>query len=452
MARGRKGILIQANNGPVIGYDETGLRMRLSDETIQQISDRLPDRASAQSTPIDPRILGDIDAWNVVQQGDWLCFDAKLPSYPETRRFRRHAKRPGIFAEPPGVLLGLFSVGGPSRCDLIDAPLQHPAHIITADDDIGAVGMGGIEDAPALGVPAPVRHATLDTLTADALVGLRRAAGGASPVIYTRCETDSSPTIDAFSNGQALRNLDQAMGNFVQAARALGVAAKALPIAIDYCAEDVLSDADSYLSGMHHLLDVITDIAAKHGLHQPHFLLPFPASPARHAAHASLSVISGTHRVIYTGPQSQFPVDRFGRATPESLSQHAQLNAQILQAHLLGDDWHCPRLLLAEKVDAKVIRVITDAKSPLVLAQPATKAGLELRAKGKKLSISKLAIAAQDPFALEITLKAAVPPGTTLRYGETSAAGVRDSFALDTATGVTLHRWALPAQLEVTGC
>lgn len=450
MARGRKGILIQAGNGPVIGYDETGLRMRLSNETVREIADRLPSPEARRR--LNPMILGDVDAWNVEQTGDWLCFDAKLPSYSETRRFRKHVTRPGIIAEPPGRLLGLFSVGGPMRCDHIDATLAHPAHIVTTDDDIGAVGMGGLEDGETGSGATPVRHATLDTLTADAFVGIRRAAGGASPVIYTRCETDSSTSIAAFCAGPALRNFDRALGNFCAAAASFGVPAKLLPITVDYSAEDVLSTGSEYLSGLHELLDAITGLAAKHNLSQPTFLLPFPAHAAHHKAHFAFSIISGTHKVIYSGPASQFARDPFLRPTPEGLHQHAQLNARILQELMSGQGWHCPRLLLAERSGEKTIRVTTDATSPLVIAQSATKSGIALRANGKSVAYASLKIAKDDPQAFDITLKAAVPTAVTLIYGEKTALGLRDSFEGTSFEGRPLHRWALPAELDVTGC
>ena len=182
------GILIEARNGPVIAYDATGLRLRLSDSVIADIAARL----APAGTDVPASVLGDIDAWGVSRRGDTYVFDAKLPSYPFPRRFRRHVEGTGIFAAPPGALTGLFGLGGHRAAVHRVVPLAHPAHVVTADDDIGAVGMGGQGAAPATDRLHPVRAATTLAATADALVGLRADAGRALPLVVVRTETDGS--------------------------------------------------------------------------------------------------------------------------------------------------------------------------------------------------------------------------------------------------------------------
>ena len=81
--------LIAAENGPVIEADDTGLVLRLSDRVIRDIARRIglpaaaPDPvpappSSAAPERLDAALLGDIDAWNLQREGDWLRFVAQI--------------------------------------------------------------------------------------------------------------------------------------------------------------------------------------------------------------------------------------------------------------------------------------------------------------------------------------------------------------------------------------
>ena len=117
--------LIAAENGPVIEADDTGLVLRLSDRVIRDIARRIglpaapeaaPEAAPVQPTSatvqwLDAALLGDIDAWDLQREGEWLRFLAHRPGPQGARRYRRHASGGGIIAETPGPVLGLLSLG-----------------------------------------------------------------------------------------------------------------------------------------------------------------------------------------------------------------------------------------------------------------------------------------------------------------------------------------------------
>ena len=115
----KRGVLLRAKNGDVIGFDDTGLRMNLSDSVIADIHRRLP--VGQGDAAIDPAVLGDVDAWNLRQRGDWYVFSANLPGAQGPRQFRRAVKAevdasaPDIIADTAGAVYGLLALGGTRR-------------------------------------------------------------------------------------------------------------------------------------------------------------------------------------------------------------------------------------------------------------------------------------------------------------------------------------------------
>ena len=104
-----RGVLISADNGDVIAFDETGLILRLSDSVVDDLRTRLGSVSAA-----DPaEILGDIDAWDLRREGDWYRFTARLDDL--ARGYQRRVDGGDIIAAAPGPLYGLLSVGGARR-------------------------------------------------------------------------------------------------------------------------------------------------------------------------------------------------------------------------------------------------------------------------------------------------------------------------------------------------
>ncbi|NHX22046.1 hypothetical protein, partial [Escherichia coli] len=89
---------------------------------------------------------------------------------------------------------------------------------VSADDDIGAVGMAGVEPAPETDLLHPLREATQDALVADALLAMRQAQGQSLPLIVARAETESAHRAQDLASGLALDNLKTAIHNFTAAA------------------------------------------------------------------------------------------------------------------------------------------------------------------------------------------------------------------------------------------
>ena len=77
-----QGVIIRAENGDVIRYDETGLILRLSDKVIADIAARLkltPQAVTAAPVDAIPDLPDGIDLWSPRRIGDWLHFQANLP-------------------------------------------------------------------------------------------------------------------------------------------------------------------------------------------------------------------------------------------------------------------------------------------------------------------------------------------------------------------------------------
>ena len=105
------GVIIRAENGDVIRYDETGLILRLSDQVIADIAARL-DLKPTGLAPAEaevPDLPEDIDLWAARRVGDWVHFQANLPGADmcaglsaACRRRRDHCRGAGAIAGDPG--------------------------------------------------------------------------------------------------------------------------------------------------------------------------------------------------------------------------------------------------------------------------------------------------------------------------------------------------------------
>lgn len=136
--------LIAAENGPVIEADDTGLVLRLSDRVIRDIARRIGLPAAPEAAPeaapalpasatvqrLDAALLGDIDAWDLQREGEWLRFLAHRPGPQGARRYRRHASGGGIIAETPGPVLGLLSLGAGRRMTTFGGTPDFPHHVM----------------------------------------------------------------------------------------------------------------------------------------------------------------------------------------------------------------------------------------------------------------------------------------------------------------------------------
>ena len=453
------GVLIRAENGDVVTFDSTGLTLRLSDTVLEDLRHRL---GPVWLDPADH--LGDLDAWNLRRQGDWLHFTALLDQGGVARAYQRAAGG-DIIAAAPGPLHALLSIGGPRRAGFTDGPAAFRHNILAPADDIGAVGAEGTAEV----VPCPglqhIPHRSRDALTADILLGWRRDALRGLPLFLVRSETDTSASLAALAQGLAWRNFLSALDSLCAAAAALGKRAQVLAVSLDFSLEDQVSDPATYAADLRALMRQIERAMGQRGLHRPHFLMTFESGTQAMTAHPSmmgqweLAWSHGPHSLTFTSPGYMFDQTRFGRPTESARLRMAEMDAHALVALTNRQEWLCPLFLLAEYQD-NALRVTARAMGDLVLdpaltADPAC--GFALT--GSTARITSVRVAEDDRQALILTCDAP-PVGATLHYAHAAPGpspdarpanrgAVRDTWEAASQTGLALRRWALPAVLPV---
>jgi hypothetical protein len=188
------GVVVRAPNGDVIRYDPSGLVMRLSDRVIADIALRLDARpeGGTPGPPVDEDALGDVDAWNIRAEGDWLRFTARLAGRQGVRGFRRHVTGGTILGDAPGPVMAVLGLGGPSAALATPGRPAYPHHVVAPADDIGAVGMAGIEAAPETDRLEGLRECTHEALVAETLLDWRLEAFAPLPLFVVRAETEAA--------------------------------------------------------------------------------------------------------------------------------------------------------------------------------------------------------------------------------------------------------------------
>ena len=465
------GVVVRAKNGDVIRYDPTGLVMRLSDKVIEDIALRMnPATADAPSSPSAPTApaatpsptvpdgaLEGIDAWNVTADGDWLRFTARMPGAQGTRGFRRLRDGGAVLSDTPGPIWGILGLGGPRAALATPGAPAFPHHIVAPEDDIGAVGMGGIEPAPATDRLEPLREVTHEALVAQTLLHECRTDYAPLPLVVTRAETDSSASAQELSTGMAVQNLLQAAQNLAAAAATMGKKAKLLAVCLDYALEDVTGDPIAYRDGMLATMRAVEDGLWALGFDKPLFIARFENGLSAERANAvlngqwELSWNHGDHKLIYAAPAYMFAHDAYDRPTEAARAHMATMTAAAIRE---GTAWRCPTLFLAERVggDPSTLRVTAQAALPLRLAGGDTPHGFTLIGETGGATITSVTIDPDDPLALLLTCDRP-PDGDDLRLGYAVGvpAGLSDEWAVTAEDGTVLHRCALPAILPVHG-
>lgn len=454
------GVVLRARNGDVIRYDPSGLVLRLSDKVVDDLAMRLPGLGPAQppAAPSDEAadLPEGIDAWDARAQGDWITFTARLPGDQGVRRFRKHRDGGDIIAESNGPILGILGLGGARAALANRVPPRFPHHITAPADDIGAVGHGGVETAKASDRLEHLREMTLEALVAQTVLDWRLADYGPLPLFFTRVETDSSVTAADLACGKAVENLLIAAQNLHDAAALMGKKAKVVAVTLDFALEDHSDTARAYRDGMLAVMDAVSDGLWALGFDRPLFVARFESALPDVAPQAALdgqwelSWSHGDHRLLYAAPAYMFARDAYDRPTDAARQQQAEMTASAIAE---AATWKCPTLHLAE-LEGTTIRVATRAAGPLLLDEKALKRGhgFAVLGDGNLPQITGMSIAPDDPQTLLITLSEA-PEQSDLRlsYATDGPGALRDDWHLDSSTGARLHRWALPANLPVTG-
>jgi hypothetical protein len=464
-----EGVVIRAENGDVIRYDETGLILRLSDKVIADIAARLdlqPQAVSvAEALPL-PDLPQEVDLWAPRREGDWVFFNANLPGADGPRGYRRHVSGGAILAEARGPLLAVLGIGG-ARAGLgSPGPARFPWHVLAPADDIGAVGQGGEGEAAATAELEPLRDLTVEALIADELLARRRAESRSLPLIMARTETDTAASSHDLGTGLAVANLDQSCANLQAAAARLGVGAQVLAVVLDYALEDLSGDPVAYRDGMIALMERITRGMAKHGLARPIFLAAFDCGTQGVTkgpgleGQWELSWNHGDHRLVFAAPSYAFQIDDTGRLTDTGRREKALLLTESLLAVHGGGKWLCPTIQLAEQAGTD-IRLVCAAQESLVIdasdpfgAGPL--AGFALEGVTNGAVITGVEIDKADARVVVLRCSDRPEGEVFVTYAHASEPGAgpypANRGALRGAFGDgALHRWALPARLRLTG-
>jgi hypothetical protein len=471
----KRGVLLRVQNGDVIGFDETGLRMNLADSVIADIKSRLGGELNAHR--VDARVLGDINAWDVREIDGWYLFHAHLPGSQNIGQFRRRVQStgdhaPNIIADPSAALFGLLALGGARRGMSSDTPIHYPYHLLGPGDDMGATGSAGTLSVTENDTLERLNEQTRDTLIGDEIIDRRMKAYRALPVLCVRGETDSSYSFNALLDGVALENFKQTVANFCAAAKTLGVPAKVLAVGLDFTLEAIEDNGSEWLDGMYQLMQVITDLFSDFGLRKPLFVASFEAGTDSLSDHPVLRAQwdlgwnTGGHDFVYSAPTYMFSLGEFGRPTQRACQQIAEMDAYAIEASNSNQDWACPIFLLAEREDdRRVVRCRGQSMGSLVIdhddpLNAGVACGFLFEGCSNNAKIIDVVRDANDANDLLITCDIA-PHGDalTLLYAlghppstdgmPANRGSVRDEWQQDSKTGQTLYRWALPAALPV---
>lgn len=473
-------ILLSAENGPVLAADETGLVMRLSDRVVADIAQRigaalppaspaaLPagDPAGPAPTTLDAAILGDIDAWDVMPDDEWLRFSARLPGAEGPRRYLRHASGPAILAETPGPVLGLFSLSGGRRFNAPSALPEFPYHLanISPQDDEGE----------AQRLFDNLHHSGINVYTACASLRRRHDACRALPLFATASALLPPGRFGADTDLTALR---LSLHRFAALAAARGKPARIAAIAVEIGSDHVADGMDA--GGFHaaglSLLDAVNAAAVEAGFAPPRFLLTLdcggwwgtPASRARIAAEGFglLALRPGSHEVTIAGATAGLDQDRLGQPTAGAIARQAELESRALEAVMARGEFTAPLLCLAEREDAGVLRAVFKSGAPLVIdpgdpMQAGPAAGFAISGGPAAPDIATVEIHPQDDRAIRITLDGELPADREWRLDYAMPHGpgagrpgwngaLRDEWRAVPGDGAETCRWAIPASLVI---
>ncbi len=486
--RAGHGVLVRARNGDVIGYDPTGLVLRLSDRVIDDIALRLGGRLQVEGQPPAANDLRDVaelealldgrDVWNIRAEGDWLRFSGRLPGRQGPRDFRLCRAGGDVVAEAPGAVVGILGIGGPRAALANPEGPAYPFHILAPADDIGAVGHAGVERAAVTDLLSHLREMTHEALMAEVCLDWQLEKHAGLPVFVTRVETDSSSSAPALAEGVAVENLLRAAGNLKLAAARLGKPARIFAVTLDFVLEAVAGTATDYRDGMLSLMVRVEAGLAKLGFDRPLFVARFEAGRPGLTldrvieAQWELAWNCGAHRLVISAPSHMFAHDEYDRPTDEARRHMAAMSAaaasaaaaQTLQPNPLTDGWRCPVIHLAEleagPKGSVILRLVLRALGDLALAPGDAvggdrPVGFALDGDTAGAKILSVTVDPADAQAVLLTLDRRPEGAAFLRYGYGEVpegpgqVAVRDGWQLAAADGRMLHRWALPCRLAV---
>jgi hypothetical protein len=486
----RNNVLIKAENGDVIRYDDTGLLLRLSDRVLEDIVVRLRERglltteyfsddsALSPTEDTEHEIPQGIDAWSISQNGAWTRFTANLAGKSGPRGFMCKGSNGAIVADTPTPLFGLFAIGGPRASLACDRTPDFPHHVVSSGDDIGAVGRDGEGDAQPVSDVHLLRELTHEALVAEVLLSHALAHRDALPLFFARAETDGSTNAADLAKGPAFENLTQAARNLKSCATDLGKRANLMGVFLDFALEDVQSTPEAYRDAMIALMENITRSFAQDGIPAPPFYAFFECGTQDIAADSALegqwelAWNNAGHNLSIVAPTYMLALDANARLNTQQMVLRAAMSAEAIAFVQAGERWFCPTLQLAEH-DGALIKVTAKCHGELMLdsADPFSSGknfGFSLEGVAEGIEIKSVAVDPKDKKSLVVICNRPVTgPNPTLRYASGQAprldigypancGALRDKFEAQLHheslgdDAALLRRWALPARLKIT--
>lgn len=457
--------------------------MKLSDRVIKDISKRMPSpgqkrgRTSASIQHLDPSLLGDVDAWDLRQQGDWYFFTARMPGLQGTRKFRRPAKvenrtaRLSIVADTPGPLIGFVGLGGSVRSRGFSGRPKFPQHVASPEVD------GHITNLTPQSSLYQVRKFTRDGALADKYIHLRYENYQSLPMCFVATDQDASESIADLKDGQAYTNFHVNLQSLQASAAELGKEAELASIGLEFVLEDTNSAPKDWVHGMKSLIEKICADVKRLGFTPPPILSLYNCGGTEIAerpllqAQSELAWMHRSPRFHYVAPAYMFKHDPKGEVVSESLGDLTIMEHAALSTLRDGKPWACPKMTSAEReADGSVVRVKFQSLGPLMLDKRnpfnlgrTNGFGFSFEGPGGKIGIQNIYIDETSPEEVIIeTRRPITSNGVKLQYafGQDQkrdaidypkiCGALRDNWMLKVEEGRRLHRWALPGIVEVS--
>lgn len=446
---------------------------------------RLGQIVQNDGAPRRPKELVAYDLWNLRKEGEWWLFDANMPEEIASRGYKMAVSGGPVIAQTLDTLMGVFEVGGQSAALATAGGSEFPYHVFCPCDDIGPVGMAGIQSAVSTAEISPMRERTVAALVADTFIRWNMQDRRAQPLWYVRTETDSSVSPIALQQGRALNNIKVAVNNWLEAAKTYQVEPFLAAVILDIAGDDLYSSAEAYLENMLLLLSRLGDDVFDGKLSRPAPVVTvFDVGSQRNlrpeiiAAQWTLSLFHGAHHYCVAAPGYMFEVRSDGWLTDQGRRHKAEMIAAALSYEAIqkpsqmlneiDESWGCPTPLLAEHVN-NTIRVTFRSMSNLIIDESdpfdaGSKKGFQvIKASGAAgPKIIEVAICEDDPCAIELILDRAPEAGSKLAYAcantedrartyPSNCGSIRDDWSMISSDGSNLYRWALPCYLPIGG-
>ena len=456
IARGDGMVLAEINGVPVLGLAGDGtLIARFPDgiggggeitiDDVIGLRDALDNGAGGGATPASPDLAGDVDAWEVWQDGDLVYFTARLwGDYP--RQYVRRGTGDAWANGPSRARLRL-AYGDDLANAATDRGPARFAHVATLGDGEGQDGLNGAvpsQDATdlaraGLGYPGLVGDQWLARRT------------GSLPLVGARSEAVAGATLAQLRTGQPMLNLKRAVTQFTSVLGPYNRTAQVDAVSILHGAAD---DSATYADD---LLTLTEDVIRETGALSVHVVQPAGTWQRGNWASALGTVQAWRDRgalpLVVVSPLYWTGLRAGTLATPDAVSMTmlAELDA------IAGNDWFCPAAFLAARsgatinVDFEVMPGATLTATPEGLAHSATTiTGVQVVAHPVSGAMTRLAVTLASAVAGRLTYRRAVGGTDNTRLANYGTAGIADSWsAASVVDGRTLRRPAYAFEMEI---